>query len=227
MTLYNNLFSMLNMNTSDRINQRMKQLNLVPADLIQKTGASRGAISQWRNDIAKPSGEKLLKLAHALSVTPDWLLTGKGSPNDIHENVEAAPRLKGLVPVINEVQAGAWTDIKTGFDESDISEWIPTLQANSRYAFALRVVGDSMANTSERRSLSEGMIVVVDPEKQARHRSIVVARLSDSDKATVKELVIDGDRSYLRPFNSQYQIIPITEGTVIIGTVVSASLDLT
>ena len=55
----------------------------------------------------------------------------------------------------------------------------------------------------------------------------MVARLADSDKATVKELVIDGDRSYLRPFNSQYHIIPITEGTVIIGTVVSASLDLT
>lgn len=212
---------------NERIRQRMNQLRLKSVDLVNATKANKGTVSTWVNGLNEPKGEYLFLLAHALQVTPEWLLTGKGSPNDIHENVEAAPRLKGLVPVINEVQAGAWTDIKTGFDESDISEWIPTLQANSRYAFALRVVGDSMANTSERRSLSEGMIVVVDPEKQARHRSIVVARLSDSDKATVKELVIDGDRSYLRPFNSQYQIIPITEGTVIIGTVVSASLDLT
>ncbi|MDO8415522.1 MAG: S24 family peptidase [Agitococcus sp.] len=215
------------MNTSDRINQRMKQLNLVPADLIQKTGASRGAVSQWRNDIAKPSGEKLLSLARVLQCTPDWLLTGKGEVDDIHNNVEAAPRLKGLVPVINEVQAGAWTDIKTGFDESEIHDWIPTLQTNSRYAFALRVVGDSMVNSSEKRSLSEGMVVVVDPEKQARHRSVVVARLADSERATVKELVVDGDKSYLRPFNPQYPIIPITEGVVIIGTVVSASIDFT
>lgn len=226
MTLNNILFRVLNMNTSDRINERMKQLNLVPSDLMQKTKASRGAISQWRNDIAKPSGEKLLALAAALQVTPEWLLTGKGHPNDIHENAEAAPRLKGLVPVINEVQAGHWTDIKTGFDE-EANEWIPTIHSNSRYTFALRVVGDSMLNPHEKRSLSEGMIVVVDPEKQAKHRSIVVARLENSEKATVKELVIDGDIRYLRPFNPQFPIIPITEGTMIIGTVVSASLDLT
>ena len=84
-----------------------------------------------------------------------------------------------------------------------------------------------MLNPHEKRSLSEGMIVVVDPEKQAKHRSIVVARLENSEKATVKELVIDGDMKYLRPFNPQFPIIPITEGTMIIGTVVSASLDLT
>jgi len=211
----------------ERVRELRKKHKMTQAEVARKIGVSSPTITQWENNQTSPKGDNLLKLSQVLSCTPDYLMSGKGSPNDIHENVEAAPRLKGLVPVINEVQAGAWTDIKTGFDESDISEWIPTLQANSRYAFALRVVGDSMANTSERRSLSEGMIVVVDPEKQARHRSIVVARLSDSDKATVKELVIDGDRSYLRPFNSQYQIIPITEGTVIIGTVVSASLDLT
>lgn len=210
------------MNTSDRINYRMKQLSLVPADLMQKTGASRGAVSQWRNDVAKPSGEKLLKLAHLLQCTPDWLLTGKGSPNDIHENVEAAPRLKGLVPVINEVQAGSWIEIKTGFDESDISEWVPTTDANSRYSFGLRVVGDSMFNPYEKKSLSEGTIVIVDPEKPAQHRSVVVARLADSEKATVKELVIDGDKQFLRPFNQQYSVIPITEGVIIIGVIVGA-----
>lgn len=133
MTLNAYLFRMLNMNTSDRINQRMKQLNLVPSDLMQKTGASRGVVSQWRNDIAKPNGEKLLKLAHALHCTPDWLLSGKGHPDDIHDNTEAAPRLKGLVPVINEVQAGHWTEIQTGFD-GEATEWIPTLHTNSRFS---------------------------------------------------------------------------------------------
>ncbi|TQC94705.1 helix-turn-helix domain-containing protein [Moraxellaceae bacterium AER2_44_116] len=211
----------------ERVRELRKKHKMTQAEVARKIGVSSPTITQWENNQTSPKGDNLLRLSQVLSCSPDWLMSGKGHPNDIHENVEAAPRLKGLVPVINEVQAGAWTDIKTGFDESEIHEWIPTLQANSRYAFALRVVGDSMANTSERRSLSEGMIVVVDPEKQAKHRSIVVARLADSDKATVKELVIDGDRSYLRPFNSQYQIIPITEGMVIIGTVVSASLDLT
>lgn len=214
---------------SDRIRTRRKEKKLTQAGLALAMGGGvkRESISQWEGGIYIPEAENLLKLAKVLNCTPDWLLTGKGEINDIHSNVEAAPRLKGLVPVINEVQAGAWTDIKTGFDESEIHDWIPTLQTNSRYAFALRVVGDSMVNSSEKRSLSEGMVVVVDPEKQARHRSVVVARLADSERATVKELVVDGDKSYLRPFNPQYPIIPITEGVVIIGTVVSASIDFT
>ena len=47
-----------------------------------------------------------------------------------------------------------------------------------------------MLNPHEKRSLSEGMTVVVDPEKQAKHRSIVVARLENSEKATQSSLVI-------------------------------------
>lgn len=210
----------------ERIRELRKRHRFTQADVARKIGVSSPTITQWENNQTAPKGDNLLRVASVLGCTPDWLVTGKGHPDDIHENAEAAPRLKGLVPVINEVQAGHWTDIKTGFDE-EASEWIPTLHANSRYAFALRVVGDSMLNPHEKRSLSEGMIVIVDPEKQAKHRSIVVARLENSEKATVKELVIDGDMKYLRPFNPQFPIIPITEGTMIIGTVVSASLDLT
>lgn len=216
------------MNTlSERIRSRRKDLKMTQGDVAKKIGISRVSYTQWELGETNPNGENLLKVSQVLSCTPDWIVSGKGTPRDIHDNVDAAPRLKGLVPLINEVQAGAWTDIKTGFDESEVQDWITTLQANGRYAFALRVRGDSMVNPSERRSLPEGMIVVVDPEKQAKHRSIVVARLADSDKATVKELVLDGDNHYLRPFNPQFPIIPITEGLVIIGTVVSATMDLT
>jgi len=211
---------------SERIKAQRTSLKLTQSDVAKKIGIARVSYTQWELGETNPKGENLLKLAQTLHCTPDWLVSGKGRPDDIHDNTEAAPRLKGLVPVINEVQAGAWTEIKTGFDE-DANEWIPTIHANSRYAFALRVMGDSMLNPHEKRSLSEGMIVVVDPEKQAKHRSIVVARLENSEKATIKELVLDGDNRYLRPFNPQFPIIPITEGTIIIGTVVSASLDLT
>jgi len=43
----------------------MKQLNLVPSDLMQKTGASRWAVSQWRNDIAKATQSSLVIATHA------------------------------------------------------------------------------------------------------------------------------------------------------------------
>jgi len=190
--------------------------------LASQFSVSDKGAGKWLNGEAIPETHRIAAIALWLGVSGEWLLTGKDHSEDIHDNVEAAPRLKGLVPVINEVQAGHWTEIKTGFDESDISEWVPTQRANSRYSFGLRVVGDSMFNPYEKKSLSEGMVVIVDPEVPAQHRSLVVARLSNSEKATVKELVLDGDNHFLRPFNQQYSVIPITEGVIIIGVVVGA-----
>ena len=122
------------MNTlSERIKSQRKNLKLTQGDIAKKIGISRVSYTQWELGETNPKGENLLKLAAALHCTPDWLVTGKGHPDDIHDNVEAAPRLKGLVPVINEVQAGHWTEIKTGFDESDISEWLDSNQRSTGY----------------------------------------------------------------------------------------------
>lgn len=219
MTLNNYLFSMLNMNTSDRINERMRHLDLSPSDIMEKTGASRGAVSQWRNDIAKPSGEKLLKLAAALRVSPEWLLTGAGLLVELESNTEPGPRMLGMVPVINEVQAGMWSEIRDTFLDSDALDWVPTLRKLSRWAFGLRIVGDSMFCPGHSKSLSEGEIAIVEPEAQAEHRDVVVARQASSNRATVKQLLIDGDSIILNPLNERYKPIEVTEGVHISGVV--------
>jgi len=92
------------MNTlSERIKARRKDLKMTQGDVAKRIGISRVSYTQWELGETNPNGENLLKVAQVLSCTPDWIVSGKGSLNDIHENVEAAPRLKGLVPVINEV----------------------------------------------------------------------------------------------------------------------------
>lgn len=102
------------MNTlSERIKARRKELKLTQADVAKAVGIARVSYTQYELGETNPNGENLLKLALALKCTPDWIVSGKGTPDDIHDNTEAAPRLKGLVPLINEVQAGAWTEIKT------------------------------------------------------------------------------------------------------------------
>jgi len=57
-----------------------------------------------------------------------------------------------------------WSDIKDCFLESDAMEWIATTRAFSKFSFALRVVGDSMFCHGNPKSLSEGQIIIVDPE---------------------------------------------------------------
>lgn len=62
---------------SERIKTRMAELGLKQRHLMNSTGASKGAVSQWYNGKGKPSGEYLLSLAKVLKCDPDWLQHGK------------------------------------------------------------------------------------------------------------------------------------------------------
>lgn len=42
--------------TSDRINQRMRDLGLQHKDLVAATGASKGTVTNWINGVNNPTG---------------------------------------------------------------------------------------------------------------------------------------------------------------------------
>ena len=66
--------------TSDRINQRMRDLGLQHKDLVAATGASKGTVTNWINGVNNPTGKRLVQLAQALKTTSSWLLTGNSTP---------------------------------------------------------------------------------------------------------------------------------------------------
>lgn len=105
----------------DRIRARRKILKMTQAELAMSArGIKRESLSQWENDIYTPEAENLLVLAAALKVTPQWLLTGRGDTPALLPNV--APALIGhrLIPIINEVQAGTWREIREDFQTTEM-----------------------------------------------------------------------------------------------------------
>ena len=85
---------------------------------------------------------------------------------------------------------------------SDITFYQHTANVSDE-AFALRVKGDSMTSFTGGKSIPEGSVIIVDPNMQAEHGKVIVARLEDSNEATLKQLVIDGGAKYLKPFNNR------------------------
>jgi len=73
-------------------------------------------------------------------------------------------------------------------------------------------------------SIPEGMYVLVDTGKEPINGSLVVAKLTDANEATFKKLVIDAGKTYLKPLNPQYPLIPINGNCRIIGVVVQAMM---
>lgn len=62
---------------SDRIIQRMKDVGIRQVDIVEATGATKGAVSKWVAGTNTPKAEFLPALAKVLKTSQNWLLTGE------------------------------------------------------------------------------------------------------------------------------------------------------
>lgn len=84
-----------------------------------------------------------------------------------------------------------------------------------------------MENPGGKYSYSDGDVIYIDPDRQSENGSRVVVRLDDEKEATFKQLVIEGDRRYLRALNPSWpeKIIEINGNATICGVVIGKWTD--
>lgn len=193
----------------------------------QIPGYDGGNLSRFERNLQNIAEDKLSLIAEVLRISVAALYTvaecGNADAADNFNQPQYAfdnsiPAITPIrkVPVISMVRAGQWTEICCDYNAD---EWKETSAKVGKCAFALKVVGDSMTNPYGSPSIPEGAFVIVDPDVQAISGSIVVARLIDSNEATVKKLVFDGPNKYLVPLNPNYKPIPINGNCEIVGVV--------
>jgi len=141
----------------------------------------------------------------------------------IASNVEQGPETRGMIPLISWVQAGAWSEVVDLYAVGDAEQWLPCPTNHGARCFALRVRGESMFDPHGRRSFREGDIVYVDPDRQFENGSLVIAKLTDSQEATFKQLVIEDGKRYLKALNPSWpeRMMPINGNCIIVGVVFS------
>ena len=156
---------------SERIQARMRALNLKSVNLVKHTGASKASVSQWVNGASKPRGENLLALSRLLECTPDWLLTGKDPKKPDSELIggfnfsDEEDREEVDLPFFREVEIPASKgkfhviesrDEKLRFSKSTLNK----LNIDKESAVCAKVNGNSMEPV-----LPSGSIVCVDKSK--------------------------------------------------------------
>lgn len=57
-----------------RLENALNIRDMKPVELAKKTGISEATISQYRSGYAKPKEKRLVLIANALGVGPDWLM---------------------------------------------------------------------------------------------------------------------------------------------------------
>lgn len=82
--------------------------------------------------------------------------------------------------------------------------------------FALRVLGDSMEP-----EFPDGCIVIVEPQERAKNGAYVLAEIDG--EYVFRQLVITGERHFLRPLSPGYPTVEITGIRAIKGLIIQRS----
>lgn len=220
------------MKMGGRIKLRLDELGWQQRDLIERLPdldlktlsamiARDSAKSEWADRIAVVLGVRL-----------PWLLRGEKpklmSAQEQHPPGMGASNvgqlaIRAVVPLVSWDWADAMDGVNSVSPPGSTEDWAPALLSNpGPRAFALRVLGDSMAALAGD-SFAEGSIIIVDPDVAATPGRYVVAKDAETGRAVFRRLVVDGGRSFLRPLNSAYPTYQIDlRATPIIGVVVEA-----
>lgn len=169
-----------------RIRKARQAKRLTQEQLAAHFGISRVSITQWEKDDTRPSIEKYDILAQALGGTPEYYMTGNGTPPqaasakigdiDLPELSNASSPKKivasGIkIPVYGQAVGGV--DGEFVMNGNLLYEVLapPNLTETSG-AYAVVVSGDSMSPRYE-----DGETVFVDPKRRPKRGDYVIAQI--------------------------------------------------
>ncbi len=141
----------------DRIIQRMTDLKLKQVDLMEATGATKGAVSKWVSGINVPRSEFMPALSQVLKTSENWILTGNSTP----EFTQVEPWDSNTPLDDDEIEIPFFKDFSFACGAGSISEAIANetrklrmskatlrnLSITKENAVAATAIGDSMSPT--------------------------------------------------------------------------------
>lgn len=196
---------------SNRIKIAMGMYNLKQADLVVRTGISKGALSSYISGRYIPKQNNIHLIAKALNVSESWLMGADVPMSRLY------PHSSNTINVLGRVAAGI--PINAVEDIIDTEEITDDLAKTGEF-FGLKIKGDSMEPR-----ICDGDVVIVRQQDDADSGDIVIA-LVNGDDAVCKRLVKYATSIALVSLNSKYEPMMFTDEEIeskpvrIIGKVV-------
>lgn len=188
----NNIFT-------ERLQKAMDIRGIKQVELVEKTGISKSAISQYLSGAFVPKQKNTYKLADALNVDPAWLM---GKDVDMEKKINfqnIIPFKTKRVPLLGEIAAGE--PIYVCEEHSTYMEVGDGLDVD----FCLKVKGDSMIDAR----INDGDIVFIR-EQPCVENGEIAAVLIDNE-VTLKRFYKNDGLVMLKPENSKYQPLMYTK----------------
>lgn len=152
---------------STRIQKAMELRGLRQADLVDRTGINKGALSSYISGRYNPKQTNIYLLARALDVNVEWLMGADVSVSRFREPAVTNKSESVRINVLGRVATGIPIDAV-----EEIIDWedIPAEMAKNGEYFGLRIKGDSMSPR-----IMDGDTVIVRRQDDAETGDIVIA----------------------------------------------------
>lgn len=209
----------------ERFNLALQKANFTGAQLAEKTNLSAGAISHWRTgrrDIQ--SYEAASKVAEALNISTDWLMYGKGSPEEKFKAVTSNYTTIPYKRITFQCGEGYEPSFEDQLDETFIkleNKFFVDNQVSPNHCICVKAEGDSMEPL-----IYNGEYVVIDQNERTNIREGKVYAFGVQGKMRIKRLYpkIDGSlviKSENKSFEDDHVPPELIDSVVIIGRVIA------
>lgn len=205
------------------VKAKMSELKITQEVLADRLGMSQGGVGHWLNKRREPGIDDMNRVLRALGM--EFLEVALV----IREPDPAADESQDLVQKYNPFFRYPVSDWRETGEVRDGERTVyrkPQFELTDYHArgaaFWLRVVGDAMTAPSGL-SISEGMMILVDPDIVPEPGKMLIVQWPDSSEATFRKLIEEGGQRYLVPLNPTYPKALFTETCRIIGVVVQAT----
>lgn len=178
---------------AERICKALEIRQIRQADLVERTGIPKSAISQYCSGAFKPKQKRLFQIAEALNVDEAWLM-GLDVPMERNagpKNIIPMPEMR-KIPLLGNIACG-----EPILAAENIGEYIE-IPKHINADFALTCKGDSMINAR----IFDGDVVYI--RKQDTVDNGQIAAVLIDNEATLKRVKLLPDRIILSPENPLY-----------------------
>jgi transcriptional regulator with XRE-family HTH domain len=191
---------------------------------------TQSRISNYELGKREPGLDDILRMATILRVDPSWLLFDRAAPaeqlpklpdrGDIKDRDGVSiPRYQGtLCPVLKTEQLDRFIEER---DVVQVGEWLPCPVAHGSATVCLKVEGQANHHPEDRRSLTEGEIVYVDPDVAPQSGHMIVVNVDGA--VLIRLLTIEGGRRRLAALNPRWPdgMIELRPVDRVYGTVIA------
>ncbi len=188
----------------------MSEAHISADELSRRIGLPASSIKKIRNqENLNPTLSTLVPLAKYFSLSISQLIGDEPLPaSRIKGLYQGSPETVSHIPLLSWKEAISWP--------STINQPHNTIATEYEYgenAYALLVEEDDWEN------LTRGTALLVDPSLNVDHRDFTIAYKEGQSTPSLKQLLIDEGKKYLKPVVHGYNIVPLTHEYKLLGVV--------